>query len=235
MTFPAEPEIKSFETGNDLCLAVVELAIDRIRTGLATNGVFHLALTGGATGTLIAEHLVAIWNQTPAEFAGLHIWWGDERFLSEMSEARNARVVIQYLRSNGSIDVHEAPSSNSTINLDTAARMYRADVAGIAMDLTLLGVGPDGHVASLFPGLWNAGETRDVVAVRDSPKPPPARVTFSMAKINTSQAVWLLAMGENKRHAVIEIFARDKVVPASFVQGRQETLLFLDSAANPSQ
>jgi 6-phosphogluconolactonase len=164
MTFPAEPEIKSFETGNDLCLAVVELAIDRIRTGLATNGVFHLALTGGATGTLIAEHLVAIWNQTPAEFAGLHIWWGDERFLSEMSEARNARVVIQYLRSNGSIDVHEAPSSNSTINLDTAARMYRADVAGIAMDLTLLGVGPDGHVASLFPGLWNAGETRDVVA-----------------------------------------------------------------------
>jgi 6-phosphogluconolactonase len=235
MTFPAEPEIKSFETGNDLCLAVVELAIDRIRTGLATNGVFHLALTGGATGTLIAEHLVAIWNQTPAEFAGLHIWWGDERFLSEMSEARNARVVIQYLRSNGSIDVHEAPSSNSTINLDTAARMYRADVAGIAMDLTLLGVGPDGHVASLFPGLWNAGETSDVVAVRDSPKPPPARVTFSMAKINTSQAVWLLAMGENKRHAVIEIFARDKVVPASFVQGRQETLLFLDSAANPSQ
>jgi 6-phosphogluconolactonase len=235
MTFPAEPEIKSFETGNDLCLAVVELAIDRIRTGLATNGVFHLALTGGATGTLIAEHLVAIWNQTPAEFAGLHIWWGDERFLSEMSEARNARVVIQYLRSNDSIDVHEAPSSNSTINLDTAARMYQADVAGIAMDLTLLGVGPDGHVASLFPGLWNAGETRDVVAVRDSPKPPPARVTFSMAKINTSQAVWLLAMGENKRHAVIEIFARDKVVPASFVQGRQETLLFLDSAANPSQ
>jgi 6-phosphogluconolactonase len=155
MTFPAEPEIKSFETGNDLCLAVVELAIDRIRTGLATNGVFHLALTGGATGTLIAEHLVAIWNQTPAEFAGLHIWWGDERFLSEMSEARNARVVIQYLRSNGSIDVHEAPSSNSTINLDTAARMYRADVAGIAMDLTLLGVGPDGHVASLFPGCFS--------------------------------------------------------------------------------
>ena len=235
MTFPAEPEIQSFETGDGLCLAVAQLATDRIRAGLSTNEVFHLALTGGATGTLITEHLVAIWNQTPAEFAGLHIWWGDERFLPDMSEARNARVVIQYLRSNGSILVHEAPSSNSTINLDTAARIYQADVAGIARDLTLLGVGPDGHVASLFPGLWSAGETRDVVAVRDSPKPPPERVTFSMAKINTSQAVWLLAVGENKRHAVIEIFARDKMVPASFVHGRQETLLFLDRAANPSQ
>ena len=58
-----EPEIKSFETSDDLCLAVAQLAIDRIRAGLSTNGVFHLALTGGVTGTLITEHLVAIWNQ----------------------------------------------------------------------------------------------------------------------------------------------------------------------------
>jgi 6-phosphogluconolactonase len=235
MTLQAEPDIKIYETRDELCLAVARLAIARIRAGLSTHQVFHLALTGGATGTLITEHLVAIWNQTPSEFVGLHIWWGDERFLPEMSEERNARVVMQYLRSNGAIHVHAAPSSDSTIDLDTAARIYRVEIAGLAMDLSLLGVGPDGHVASLFPGLWNASERRDVVAVRASPKPPPSRVTFSMAKINASQSVWLLAAGENKRHAVIEIFARDKVVPVSFVHGVQETLLFLDRSANPTQ
>jgi 6-phosphogluconolactonase len=235
MTRQAEPEIKTYETSDDLCVAVVQLAIERIRIGLSSHDVFHLALTGGVTGTLVAEQLVAIWNQTPSSYAGLHLWWGDERFVPEMSEERNARPVNQYLRSSGAIRVHEVPSSDVAIDLDTAAEEYRADIQGIAMDLALFGVGPDGHVASLFPGLWNASETRDAIAVQNSPKPPPSRITFSMEKINSSKSIWLLAAGQNKRHAVIEIFARDKVIPASFVHGTQETLLFLDRASNPSQ
>lgn len=229
------PRVRIYLTSYELCAAVTQLAIERIRAGLESRGFFHLALTGGQIGTLISEQLVAIWNRNPAVFAGLHIWWGDERFLPEMSEERNARPVIQHLRSSGAIHVHEAPSSDMTIDLDAAAREYRADVAGIAMDLALFGVGPDGHVASLFPGRWSASETRDVVAVRDSPKPPPSRITFSMAKINASESVWLLAVGENKQHAVVEIFRRDKVTPASNVHGTHETLLFLDRAANPTQ
>ena len=235
MTAHFEPELKIYENGDELCAAVVQLAIERIRVGLSLRGIFHLALTGGDIGTRISEQLVAIWNQTPSDFAGLHIWWGDERFLPEMSEERNARSAIEHLRSGGAIHIHEAPSSDMAIDLDTATRDYCADVAGIAMDLSLFGVGPDGHVASLFPGQWNIRETSDVVAVRDSPKPPPSRITFSMTKINASESVWLLAVGENKRHAVIEIFARDKAIPASFVHGTHETLLFLDGAANPSQ
>ncbi|HEX7405012.1 MAG TPA: 6-phosphogluconolactonase [Candidatus Nanopelagicaceae bacterium] len=229
-----DPEIRSYESSDELVASVVQLVLERIRIGLSLRNVFHLALTGGTTGTLITEQLIAIWNHAPAEFTGLHIWWGDERFVPEVSEERNARLVNQYLRSQGAIHVHEAPSSDMTMDLDAAAIEYWAAVSAIAMDLTLLGVGPDGHVASLFPDQWNASETSDVIAVRDSPKPPPSRLTFSMSKINASESVWLLAAGENKRLAVIEIFARDKVVPASFVHGRHETLLFLDDAANPN-
>lgn len=235
MTAHFEPELKIYENDFELCTAVVAKVIERIRAGLASRGIFHLALTGGTIGTLVTEGLITVWNQTPVDFYGLHIWWGDERFLPEMSEERNARPVIQHLRAGGAIHIHEAPSSDMAIDLDTAAREYRETVVGIAMDLSLFGVGPDGHVASLFPGRWSKSERSDVIAVRDSPKPPPSRITFSMAKINESESVWLLAVGENKRYAVIEIFARDKAVPAAFVHGRHETLLFLDWAANPSQ
>jgi len=235
MTRQAEPEIKTYETDDELCGAVVQLAIERIRVGLSSHNIFHLALTGGVTGTLVTEQLVAIWNQTPSSYAGLHLWWGDERFVPEMSDERNARPVSQYLRSHGAIHVHEAPSSDMAVDLQSATEEYRAEIEGTQMDLALFGVGPDGHVASLFPGLWNATEARDVIAVQNSPKPPPSRITFSMAKINSSQSIWLLAAGENKRHAVIEIFARDKVIPAAFVHGIHETLLFLDRASNPSQ
>lgn len=235
MAHETAPEIRIYRDRDELCAAVTDLAIKRIRADLEAQGVFHLALTGGEIGTLISEQLVAIWNRNPSEFTGLHIWWGDERFLPEMSEDRNAHPVVQYLQSGGAIHIHEAPSSDMTIDLDTAAREYRAEIAGIAMDLSLLGVGPDGHVASLFPGHWSRSETTDVVAVHDSPKPPTARVTFSMAKINASKSIWLLAAGENKQDAVIEIFARDKAIPVSFVHGTDETLLFLDRAANPTQ
>lgn len=234
MAHEVAPEIRICSDRDELSAVVAQLAIERIRAGLESRGVFHLALTGGETGTLISERLVAIWNRNPSEFAGLHIWWGDERFLPEMSEERSAYPIVQHLQSGGAIHIHEAPSSDSVVDLDTAAREYGAEVAGVAMDLSLLGVGPDGHVASLFPGHWNRSEMTDVVAVHDSPKPPTARITFSMAKINASESVWLLAAGENKQHAVIEIFARDKATPAAFVRGTGETLLFLDHAANPA-
>jgi 6-phosphogluconolactonase len=234
MTDHFGPEVKIYENRAGLCAAVAQLAVERIREGLTAHGVFHLALTGGSIGTLVTEELVRIWNLCPADFSGLHIWWGDERFLPEMNEARNARPVIQKLQAGGAIHIHEAPSSDMAMDLDTAARVYRAEIADIDMDLSLFSVGEDGHLASLFPGKWSASETRDVIAILDSPKPPAARITFTMAKINTSNSVWLLAVGENKRHAVLKIFARNKAIPTSFVHGTYETRLFLDRAANPT-
>ena len=232
MAHETAPEIRIYRDRDELCAAVTDLAIKRIRDGLESRGVFHLALTGGEIGTLISEQLVAIWNRNPSEFTGLHIWWGDERFLPEMSEERNAHPVVQHLQSGGAIHIHEALSSDMAIDLDTATRISRRD-RRYCYGFISLGVGPDGHVASLFLGHWSRSETTDVVAVHDSPKPPTARVTFSMAKINASKSVWLLAAGENKQDAVIEIFARDKAIPASFVHGTDETL-FLDRAANPT-
>jgi 6-phosphogluconolactonase len=232
---PSNAGIKSYLNVDDLIASVVDLAVKRIRDGISSQHIYNLALTGGTTGTLITERLVAIWNCHPAEFTGLHIWWGDERFVPELSLERNSHLVVRDLRAQGAIQVHKPPSSDMNIDLEHAANAYGAAIAGTTMDLTLLGVGPDGHVASLFTGQWNIGEKREVIAVHDSPKPPPARITFSMAKINASQSVWLLAAGADKRNAIVEIFAKGVGIPAASVNGRAETLLFLDQAANPTQ
>lgn len=235
MISPHAPDIKIFTTKDELAVAVAELANARIRKELEKTGVFHLALTGGTLGIQISEYLVSEWNEEPEKFVGLHLWWGDERFVPEMSTERNARPVIMELGDDSPIHIHQVLASDSMIELDVAAKRYNADLFGIAMNLTLLGVGPDGHVASLFPGQWEVNEERNAISVKDSPKLPPQRVSFSMSKINASRSVWFLASGEGKRAAVAKIIARDASIPASYVRAKEETLLFVDQAALASE
>jgi len=225
------PDLMIFSDVDELSDAVVKLADLRIQLQLGSKGVFHLSLKGGILGMMVSERLVAKWNQEPSKYKGLHLWWGDERFVSAMSTERNSLPVFQKLVEDSPIHDHEVMPSDSNVDLDVAARRYNADLLGIEMDLTLLGIGPDGHVASLFPGQWEVNEERYAIPVADSPKPPSQRVSFSMAKINSSQSIWLLAGGVEKREAVAKIIARDESIPASYVLGKEETLLFVDHAA----
>lgn len=225
------PDLRIFKDANELAGAVVQLADLRIEQQLESKGVFHLSLTGGTLGTLVSEGLVAKWNQEPGRYKGLHLWWGDERFVPGMSSERNALPVLQKLAQDSPIHIHQVLSSDSHVDLEVAAKRYSADLFGIEMDLTLLGIGPDGHVASLFPGQWESNEERHAIAVTDSPKPPAHRVSFSMVKINASHAIWLIASGSEKRQAVAKIIARDDSIPGAHVHGKEETLLFVDHAA----
>jgi 6-phosphogluconolactonase len=225
------PDLKIFEDSSQLSDAVVQLANFRIQQQLEAKGTFHLSLTGGSLGAMVSDGLVAKWNQEPSEYKGLHLWWGDERFVPTISKERNSLAVLQNLVEDSPIHVHQVMSSDSNVDLEVAAKRYNADLIGIEMDLTFLGVGPDGHVASLFPGQWELNEGRKAIAVADSPKPPPERVSFSMTTINSSQAIWLMASGVEKRESVAKIIARDESIPASYVQGKKETLLFVDRAA----
>ena len=124
--------------------------------------------------------------------------------------------------------MHQSLPSDSHVELDVAAKRYSADLLNIDMNLTLLGLGPDGHVASLFPGQWEESEERDAIAVDDSPKPPPQRISFSMSKINASSAVWFVVSGAEKHEAFAKIMARDPSIPATYAQGKIETLLFTE-------
>ena len=225
------PDVKIFDEEKDLAQTVVRLAIGRIVEGLKNHEVFHLALTGGSLGIRVAEGLVSAWNEEPGKYSGLHVWWSDERFVPEMSEERNALPVIAKLDDDSLVHIHQALPSDSHVNVETAAKRYSADLFGIDMDLVILGLGPDGHVASLFPGQWHENEERAAISVSDSPKPPSQRVSFSMSKINSSRAIWLIVNGAGKREAVAKIVARDVSIPATYVHGREETLLFVDRAA----
>jgi len=228
MISPHAPDIKIYPSNDELAMEVANLVTLRVIQGLDATGIFHLALTGGSLGILISELLVSHWNEEPEKFAGLHVWWGDERFVPELSEERNARPVLMGLSEDSPIHLHQVLPSDSNVEVDVAARRYSADLFGIDMDLTLLGLGPDGHVASLFPGQWEENEERNAISVIDSPKPPPQRVSFSISKINSSQAVWFVVSGREKREAVAKIIARDPLIPATYVHGKIETLLFAD-------
>ena len=103
-----------------------------------------------------------------------------------------------------------------------------------SFDVLMLGIGPEGHVASLFPGRPELGDTRPVVAVRDSPKPPPTRLSLTLPSIQAAREVWILAAGEEKADAVALALTGDGPegpVPAAGARGRQRTLFLLDSAA----
>ncbi len=235
MISPQAPDIKICASRDELAKTVANLVNLRIRQGLEATEVFHLALTGGSLGILIAELLVSQWNEEVENFAGLHVWWGDERFVPELSEERNARPLLMGLSEDSPIHIHQVMPSDTNVNVEVAAKRYNADLFGIDMGLTLWGLGPDGHVASLFPGKWEDNEERNAIAVSNSPKPPPQRVTFSMSKINSSHSVWFVVNGGGKHEAVERIIARDPSIPATHVHGKIETLLFADHAALASE
>lgn len=218
----------SFASLDELSEAVTKMALAKILQGISTRGIFHLALTGGGVGGVVTRELVSRWNDHPEQYAGLHLWWGDERFLPAGNEERNATVLLESLNENSPIHVHQVLSSDSGLSLSDAVKRYAIDITGINMDLTLLGVGADGHVASIFQGQSAAQPSDDIFEVSNAPKNPPVRVSFSMGKINASDAVWLMAAGAGKRGVVAQILAHDLSIPATLVHGQLETLLFVD-------
>ncbi len=225
------PDLRIAGDAPELVREVAELLNARIIQQLGETGIFHLALTGGTLGIAISKKLVSQWNEEPEHFSGLHVWWGDDRFVPEVSDERNARPVLMGLSEDSPIHVHQVLPSDANVDVEVSARRYNADLFGVDMNLTILGLGPDGHVASLFPGQWDEDEARGAIAVIDSPKPPSERVSFSMSKINSSQAVWLVVSGGEKHEAVAKILSRDSSIPATHAHGKIETLLFADHAA----
>ncbi|MDP3972610.1 MAG: 6-phosphogluconolactonase, partial [Candidatus Nanopelagicales bacterium] len=136
-------------------------------------------------------------------------------------------------------------SDGPDADANSAARRYAAELPPTAaaaaavvgtspwLDICLLGIGEDAHVASLFPGRHEAVEPATVVAVHDSPKPPPTRTTFTMSVICSSDEVWLIAAGEGKAQAVQRTLAGLPLTeaPAGSARGRSHTVLFADQAA----
>lgn len=219
-----------YADGAALVSATADEAMEQISLQLLEKGVCHIALTGGTLGGQFADALVEKLNANAANLSGLHIWFSDERFDSADSPLRNSQPVRTGLK-NSTVTVHEVKSTDDGVNVIEAAAAYEAELLNITMDICVLGLGPDGHVASLFPDHWNSQLTARAIPITDSPKPPPQRVSFSMNYINASDQVWIIATGEAKAPAVSQILEADQSIPAGHVMAAQLTRLIVDTQA----
>jgi 6-phosphogluconolactonase len=176
------------------------------------------------------------------DWSRVDVWFGDERYVPADDADRNDRHAKQVLLDRLPFDksrVHLLPASDSGFaSLDAAAASYGDEVRehGSGMfDVVMLGVGPDGHVASLFPGFPQL-DVDDAIAlgVTGSPKPPPERITLTFPALNRTRQVWFVISGEGKADAVAKALAPDGDVhhtPARGVHGTERTVWFLDEAA----
>lgn len=193
----------------------------------------QLCLTGGRIATRAYEQL-AHDGGGAANWSQVDLWWGDERFVAASDADRNAKQALDLLREPLGLDpsrVHEMPAADGDADLDAAAAAYRAELGETVFDVCLLGMGPDGHVASLFPDHPSSSTPGEVIAVRDSPKPPPLRVSVTMAVINRSREAWFLVSGEDKAEAAAQALTSSAPLPAAQVEAADRTVWLLDTDA----
>ncbi len=225
----------------------------RLVTGLvdaqSAGDTASIVLTGGGIGTATLEALCASPARNAVDWRRVDVWWGDERFLPVGHPDRNetqARAALLDAVGADPSRVHPMPAvagADGNDDPEVAAGRYAAELARAAQpedhgpvpafDVLLLGVGPDGHIASLFPEAPAVHDQRPVVAVRGAPKPPPTRLSLTLAAINCAREVWLLAAGEAKASAVHLALsgAGTLQVPAAGARGRFRTLWLLDRPA----
>ncbi|MFD9486541.1 6-phosphogluconolactonase [Streptomyces sp. NPDC059991] len=223
--------------------------ITKIVDAQAARGSASVVLTGGRNGNGLLAALASSPARDAIDWSRLDLWWGDERYLPEGDPERNVTQARAALLDAVPVDperVHAMPASDGPYgkDVDAAAAAYAEELAAASgpedhgdvptFDVLMLGVGPDTHVASLFPELPAVRETeRTVVGVHGAPKPPPVRVSMTLPAIRAAREVWLLAAGEDKAQAAaIALSGAGEVqAPAAGAYGRGRTLWLLDSAA----
>jgi len=237
--------VETFADSDGLVSAAGERLISVVDAAVAARGRALIVLTGGGNGNRLLRYLGA--QAERIDWASVHLFWGDERYVTEDDDERNDKQAREALLDHVDIparNVHAMPAADGEFGSDPAAAAlaYEQLLAANAdpgdpapnFDVHLLGVGPEGHINSLFPDTPAIHETtRLVVGVEDSPKPPPQRITLTLPAIQRSREVWLLVSGAEKAEAVAAaIGGADPIsVPAAGAVGREHTVWFLDHQA----
>jgi 6-phosphogluconolactonase len=207
---------------------------------VALRGVAHVVVTGGTVGIGVLASLASSPLADLIDWTSVHVWWGDERFVGSGDPDRNEGQAQAALLRHVPLpeeNIHRMGSTDDFATPEQAASAYAAEQTAHgnpAWDILMLGMGPDGHVASLFPGhpVYAAAHASSAVAIHDSPKPPSTRVTLSLASINRAREVWVVAAGAPKADAVSRGLAGDTSLPVAAVAGTERTLWLLDAAAS---
>ena len=208
---------------NELVDITASEAMDLIDSGITKNGQFHLVLTGGTLGVALSTKIAEYLNE--GDYQGLHVWWSDERFVAFNSPDRNDLEFTKLLNKSTNINVHRIPGEG---DISVVAENFAKELEDVHIDLNIIGVGPDGHIASLFPNAIYPDEKRKAFAITNSPKPPSSRVTFSLNEINSAKEIWVVASGASKSEAIEGFMDGDMNLPVSHLNASR---LLVDAAA----
>ena len=222
-----------------MATAVAGELLSRLADAQASGHEPQIALTGGSIAEAVHREIARLSPGSEVDWTRVGVWWGDERFVEPGSEDRNARGArAAFLDAVGATaGARDALHRRRARRRRPARRRTPtacASTAAASFDVVMLGVGPDGHVASLFPGHPQLDSDDVAVAVTDSPKPPPERISLTFAALNRSRSVWLLVSGDGKAEAVAAALAAEgdvRTTPARGVRGQEDTVWFLDRAA----
>ncbi|WP_018179439.1 6-phosphogluconolactonase [Jongsikchunia kroppenstedtii] len=243
--FPPDPaydtiEVRLYDSSAELVESAAAEFIDVIGAAQRERGVARVVLTGGSNGIAILRALRE--SASDLDWSNIEFYWGDDRFVPAADPDRNSGQAHEALLDHVPVDptkVHVMAPSDGEFgdDIDAAAAAYEAIIDGVdTFDLHLLGMGGEGHINSLFPHTAATAESmRTVVAVTDSPKPPPRRITLTFPAINRARQVWFLVAGADKAQAVAAgVGGADRTEwPCAGAVGTEATVWFVDDDAAP--
>lgn len=227
-SLPNAQAVFIYDNLGDLSLAVAQRVAASAAQAISERGVFHLALAGGETPRRCYEKLRSL----AIDWAGVQLYLGDERCLPKGDAQRNDTMIRVTLLEHIAIPQDNFHFIPSELGAHAAAAAYAAALGQItALDMVLLGMGEDGHTASLFPGNPATGSAAIAVPVFGSPKPPPERVSLGLDTLNAARQKIFLIAGAGKREAMKRVLQGESL-PAACVLGAE---WHLDRAAWPEQ
>jgi 6-phosphogluconolactonase len=227
MTTLLAPHWCSFDSLAALEQAALQAVLNAARNAISARGAFHVVLAGGSTPRGVYRLL----KNADADWTAWHIWFGDERCLPAEDPERNSRMADDAWLNHVAIPRKQIHAIPAELGAQAAAAAYADALKNLGeFDLVLLGLGEDGHTASLFPGhdLGTNENAPDALAVYDAPKPPPERVSLSARRLNRARQVIFWVAGESKREAVRQ-WREGMAIPAAAIApaGKNEVYLYM--------
>jgi 6-phosphogluconolactonase len=218
-----EPLVTRVATPEEAAERAAEVLATTIDAARTVRGAAHVALSGGST---VGQVYRLLGPRLP-EWRDVHLWYGDERVVPLDDPESTHRLAT------GTLEAPDAVWHPLAVELgcEGAAARYAEELGDTVIDVALNGLGPDGHTASLFPGHPQLNATGVAVCVRDSPKPPPERMTLTLPKLNEARRILLLVTGAEKAPMLARVLAGpDPEVPASLL-ARDRLEVIADPAA----
>lgn len=221
-----------FATVAELRDATVEAIAKSAQAAINERGRFDIVLAGGSTPKTAYAELASL----KTDWSAWHVWFGDERCLPPEHADRNSRMAQEVWFSRVTIPAAQIHAIPAELGAQAAAAEYCRQLDAVAeFDLVLLGLGEDGHTASLFPGhVWEAEPSQSAIPVHNAPKPPSDRVSLSLSRLKRALHVLFIVTGAGKRDAVQAWKQGDSSLPVTGFAGMNGVEVYLDADANPA-